>query len=302
MFLRSILTWISCLLVGVTACAADGHGVTYATPQAAQADPDFAIQGEYAGDHVGVQVIALGKHQFRAVKFHGGLPGAGWDGSEKTSAEGAWDDLKANVEGLKRIERHSPTLGAKPVEGAIVLFDGTQPTFEQHWSKNSKMTEDGLLQQGATSTDTFNDFSLHFEFRLPYMPEARGQGRGNSGLYLQGRYEVQLLDSFGLKGEDNECGGIYKAAAPRINMCLPPLVWQTYDIDFTAAKFDDAGKKISNAIVTVKHNGVVIHDKLEIPQGTPGGTINSESATPGPLFLQNHGNPVVYRNIWAVKK
>jgi hypothetical protein len=132
------------------------------------------------------------------------------------------------------------------------------------------------------------------------MPTARDQGRGNSGVYIQSRYEVQVLDSFGLEGEDNECGGIYSIAKPAVNMCLPPLAWQTYDIDFTAARYDEQGNKTKNARVTIKHNGVVIHDNLELPHGTPGR--NAEGPGPDALFLQDHGNPVAFRNIWAVEK
>lgn len=302
MLLRSFFVGMLLLPLGNMVNAAESHGTTYATPEEAMADPDFAIQGEYAGEKRGVQVIALGDHRFRAVAFAGGLPGAGWDGSEKKSEEGTWDELKKTVDGLAKTERKSPTLGEKAPEGAVVLFDGSIPVFEKHWNKGARITKDGLLEQGATGTDQFGDFHLHLEFRLPYMPAARDQARGNSGLYLQGRYEVQMLDSFGLKGADNECGGIYKAAAPSINMCLPPLSWQTYDVDFTAAKFDDSGKKIANALTTVKHNGVTIHDNIEIPQGTPGGPVHTESAEPGPFFLQDHGNPVRYRNIWVVAK
>ena len=126
--------------------------------------------------------------------------------------------------------------------GPIVLFDGTRPT---HFI-DGRMTPDGLLMEGATSKQKFRDFTLHLEFRLPFMPTARGQGRANSGVYLQDRYEVQVLDSFGLKGENNECGGIYEIAKPAVNMCYPPLSWQTYDIDFTAAEFND-GKKTADA-------------------------------------------------------
>ena len=135
---------------------------------------------------------------------------------------------------------------------------------------------------------------------FPFKPLGRGQDRGNSGVYLQDRYEVQVLDSFGLKGENNECGGIYTKAKPAVNMCFPPLVWQTYDIDFEAAKFDADGKKTKNAVATVKHNGVIIHDNFEIDGSTGGG--KPEGPTPGPIQLQGHGNPVFYRNIWVVER
>ena len=162
------------------------------------------------------------------------------------------------------------------------------------------MDERNLLAAGIKSKQSFGDFTLHVEFLLPFKPAARGQGRGNSGVYLQDRYEVQVLDSFGLKGLNNECGGIYTKAAPSVNMCFPPLTWQTYDIDFTAARFDADGKKTKNAIATVKHNGVLIHDQFEITGPTGGGA--PEKPTPGPIQLQGHGNPVFYRNIWIVEK
>lgn len=134
------------------------------------------------------------------------------------------------------------------------------------------------------------------------MPKETGQARGNSGVYLQDRYELQVLDSFGLKGVDNECGGIYKEASPKVNMCFPPMAWQTYDIDFTAPEFDAAGKKTKPAKVTIKHNGVVIHDGLELKSNTPGGFFKTEVPEPGSLYLQNHGDPVVFNNIWIISK
>ncbi|MBI1370159.1 MAG: DUF1080 domain-containing protein [Planctomycetes bacterium] len=299
-------------------------------PQTAAAeDPDFVLQGEYATPRTSekegriyAQVIALGKHHFRLVRYVGGLPGAGWDGeapmqyeadaqdnavhfkgpnSEEvlTLADGKIESSMAGDPALK-IERLSPTLGAKPPEGATVLFDGTKETFEKQW-KNSHMSDDGLLMQGATTNMLVQDCTLHVEFRLPYKPDARGQGRGNSGLYLQSRYEVQMLDSFGLKGEDNECGGIYRISKPKVNMCAPPLTWQTYDVDFTAAEYDANGAKTANAKITVRHNGVIIQENVEIGGRTTSSPL-AESPEPGPIYLQNHGNPVRYRNIWIIPR
>ncbi len=266
----------------------------------ADAGPDFQVQGEYVGEvtvdgqprRVGMQVIALGYGKFAAEAYPGGLPGAGWnkdagrrhrDGETKdgvTTITGesrtgrvangiiTITDAAGNKVGeLKRIERTSPTLGAKPPAGAIVLFDGTSA---DKWN-GGKLTDDGLLDVGCSSKESFKDFQLHIEFQTPFMPKAHGQGRGNSGVYLQNRYEVQVLDSFGLDGRDNECGGFYSIKAPDTNMCLPPLAWQTYDIDFTAARFDDAGNKTKNAVVTVRQNGVPIHENFELPKLTPGG-------------------------------
>jgi hypothetical protein len=153
----------------------------------------------------------------------------------------------------------------------------------------------------VTSKQKFGNCQVHLEFRTPFQLTASGQGRGNSGCYLQGRYEVQVLDSFGLEGLDNECGGIYSIARPSVNMCYPPLSWQTYDIDFTAATYDDAGAKLKNARMTVRHNGVVIHNDVECDHATTAAPV-AEGAEPGPLYLQDHGNPVRYRNIWIVEK
>jgi hypothetical protein len=146
-----------------------------------------------------------------------------------------------------------------------------------------------------------HDFQMHLEFRTPYMPQARGQGRGNSGVYIQQRYEVQILDSFGLDGVDNECSGLYKQTAPAVNMCLPPLAWQTYDIWFTAARFSANGKsKVANARITVLHNGVPVHSNREVTNKTGGGKV--EGPEDFPINLQDHGNPVTFRNIWLVSE
>lgn len=201
---------------------------------------------------------------------------------------------------LKATSRKSPTLGAKAPAGAIVLFDGSD-TKEWKGGRLDKAT--GLLNtDGADikSVRTFNNYTVHAEFLLPYRPDARGQGRGNSGFYQVHHYEVQILDSFGLDGKNNECSGIYTKAEPKLNLCLPPLQWQTYDIDFTNAVQKD-GKKAKNARVTVRLNGVVVHDDIEI-SGPTGGHRSDPEGTPGPLLLQGHGNPLQFRNLWIVEK
>lgn len=111
---------------------------------------------------------------------------------------------------------------------------------------------------------------------------------------------MQILDSFGLQGRDNECGGLYGVAAPAVNMCFPPLSWQTYDVDFTAAQWHE-GKMVSRPRITVRHNGVLVHDDVELPHATTAAPVR-EGPEKGPVFLQNHGNPVRFRNIWVVEK
>ena len=321
-----------CLAValGLTAGVTLAQDKPNAVTDAAKAGPEFAIQGEYLGEFslgdgvdqkFGLQVIALGKDKYHGVAYFGGLPGEGWDGFGKLETDSEVADgevrLVAN-EGsavikdgvatiktvddqelgkLKKYERKSSTLEAKPPEGAIVLFDGTSvDNFT-----NATLTPDMyLLPKGdALTKQKFQDFTLHLEFRTPYMPTASGQGRGNSGVYLQDRYEVQILDSFGLEGLDDECGALYSKKAPRENSCYPPLTWQTYDIDFTAPKYEGE-KKVKNAVVTVKHNGNLIHENQEVDGETPGG--NPEGPEAGPIRLQDHGNPVVFKNIWVVEK
>ena len=288
---------------------------TFTEPEAAGVD--HALQGEYAaqGQDVAAQVIALGDGAFRAVFLRGGLPGDGWDGEtrilvdafrdgESIRFDGAWKATlgsgklwgttgKGAAFSLTRVVRISPSEGAPAPEGATVLFDGSgTDALAEGW-----VDERGLLGVPVRTKDAYGDATFHIEFRTPFMPTAQGQMRGNSGVYLQGRYELQVLDSFGLTGEDNECGGIYQVSRPRVNMALPPLQWQTYDIEFTAARFDAAGEKTANARVTARHNGVLIHEDLALPGTTGGG--DPEGPEPGALHLQDHWNPVFYRNVWV---
>ena len=301
----------------------------------AKATPDFAVQGEYVGQAdaegggkttVAAQVASLGGGAFTAAAYTGGLPGQdGWDGKGPLMTTGkatnpamteitfvspdgqsyavAWaaGTLKGKTPDgrafeLKRVERTSPTMGAKPPAGAVVLFDGTSA---DQW-ENGKVDDRGLLAAGANTKRKFKNFALHAEFLLPFKPYGRDQDRGNSGLYLQDRYEVQVLDSFGQPPAFNGTGALYRQTAPDLNMCLPPLQWQTYDIDLTSPEFDAAGAKTKNGVITVKLNGVAVHDKREIKAKTGAG--KPEGPEPGPILIQGHGNPVFYRNIWVVEK
>jgi len=306
------------LFLGVSTRAAENAGDTFTDPKSA--GPDFAFQGEYVGQGSAAQVIAEGDGKFRIVGFTPGLPGtsdevekkvegpAQREGNKVTFDSADWSgeivdgvltgkNKDGNSYRLTKTERKSPTLGAKPPKEAIVLFDGSSA---DQWD-GGKITADGFLAMGVKSKKSFQAGTLHIEFRTPFMSKARGQGRGNSGVYLQDRYEVQILDSFGLKGENNECGGIYSIAKPRVNMAFPPLSWQTYDIDFEPAVFDASGTKTRPATITVRHNGVLIHDRVEVSKGTTAAG-RKEGAESGPIQLQNHGNPVAFRNIWFVPK
>jgi hypothetical protein len=315
------------LITGLACGAAPKKYPETIDPTEAYKDPDFSIQGEYQGTLTrdgkpvayGAQVIALGGGKFKAAVYEGGLPGAGWKrGGKESEMTGerkgqqvalvgaAWNgtieagqlglvspDQKLKVS-LKRTERHSPTLGEKPPQGAIVLFGGALPG----WFPDGHESADHNLVAGTTSKPLPGSYHLHLEFRLSYMPTALGQSRSNSGVYLHDCYEIQVLDSFGLYGRNNECGGFYSIKEPDVNMCLPPLAWQTYDIDFTAPKYDAKGEKTGTARITVRHNGVTIHDNLELPKHTPGRA--KEGPAPRGLHLQGHGCHVQYRNVWIV--
>ena len=188
---------------------------------------------------------------------------------------------------------------------AVVLFDGKDLS---HWVKRGSdepaqwKVADGVMEVvpktgDICSKERFTDFQLHVEFWLPLMADCKGQARANSGVYLQGRYECQVLDSYGLDSKDDDCGGFYRLAAPKVNANRPPENWQTYDIFFRAPRYNEFNFKTQNARASVVLNGVWIHHDLEIPQPTPG-AMDQECHEPGPVLLQDHGNLIRFRNIW----
>jgi hypothetical protein len=199
-----------------------------------------------------------------------------------------------------KVEMETPTSG-----DAIMLFGGTDFS---HWTTDGGKDVGWHIVDGAmkivpksgsimTKRD-FTDFKMHLEFKIPQMPpNVKGQGRGNSGVYIQRRYEVQILDSFGLEPKENDCASLYRFKAPDKNACKLPGRWQSYDIVFHAAKFD-GNRKTENAHITVWHNGVLVHDDAELENKTGAG--RPEGPNPGPILLQDHGNEVCFRNIWIV--
>ncbi len=208
----------------------------------------------------------------------------------------------AKIGELKRIVRQSPTLGAKPPAGAIVLFDGASL---EHFVPKTKMTDDKLLSIPARTTQKFNDFQLHVEVRIPYCRPPSG----HSGIYLQNSYHLAVsAGSFGASStSDLACGGIRWVRAPDENMSFPPLSWQTFDIEYAAARFNADGKVAQKPVAAIRQNGVVIHPQVELPETPPfyrGGGTDPLAREGGPLHFQSHAQDegYAYRNIWILPK
>jgi hypothetical protein len=203
---------------------------------------------------------------------------------------------------------------AKPTKDAIVLFDGTEKTLKNWTSGNGKPTKwklvDGALEsvRGGgylQSKQEFGSCRLHVEFATPSEAKGSGQGRGNSGVFLMGQYEIQVLDSYkNITYPDGQCGALYGRAKPLVNASRGPGEWQTYDVTFHRPIFNKAGDVTRKAKFHVIHNGHVIHDNLELSGGTGWRGPHSISeykkhGDKGPLKMQDHGNPVRFRNVWV---
>ncbi len=186
----------------------------------------------------------------------------------------------------------------------IYLFDGDSlDGFYDFATGGAAAWEvrDGVMtvtHGNIVSKREYGDAQLHVEFCLPYMPEMTGQNRANSGVYVQGCYEVQVLDSYGKdKPAMDDCGAIYQISAPLTNACKAPGEWQSYDIYLRTARFGEDGTLEQCAVITVVLNGTVIQNNLTLHKNTPGG-VYERIVAKGPLLLQDHGCPVSYRNIW----
>jgi len=191
---------------------------------------------------------------------------------------------------------------------AIVLFDGK--SFS-NWEGDKNQPIGWTMENGAMivkggsggikTKRGFGDCQMHIEFRTPAEVKGDGQGRGNSGIFLMGKYELQVLDNYNNKTYVNgQAGSMYKQLPPMVNACRPPGEWQTYDIIFTAPRFYDDGRLKSQARITVIHNGVLVQNNTTIWGSTEyiGSPVYKKHSDKEPIFLQDHGNPTAFRNIW----
>ncbi|MFH0943730.1 MAG: DUF1080 domain-containing protein [Planctomycetota bacterium] len=302
--------------------------VTFITdPQAV--DGGLPFIAEYLGETTsstgemfpyGVQVVQTGKQNYRMRGFVGGLPGAGWD-DRLSLRNGAahWeegqpflfmtmpgkvmfvlteDGMSASVKDelvawAKQHVRKSPTAGKEPPPGAQVLFGGGGLEA----LSGGEIVAGGFLRGPFKSLQAFGDQKVHLEFRLPLAPDTGPKQRGMNHVLVQGRYGLSIKDSMAVTNSKHVCGALVDSEEPRINMSFPPLAWQTYDIDFRAARFDAAGQKTEPARMAVWQNGVLIHDDLELENASEEG--QPEGPEPGPLVVTSDGCPVFYRNLWV---
>jgi hypothetical protein len=273
--------------------------------------PGYEFIGEYIKDGHALQVTPSGG-KFYLSTYEGGFPGSGWNGGKVAHEWVEIDILPSRLQAWSKIDRSAKVVDKRPPEDAIVLFDGSDASA---WKNGN--TKNGLLQAGAATRRSFRDFTLYLEFMVPLKPDPpiSHPHRGNSGVFAVGAYEVQISDTFGLdpdpeawdevamlKPVDTWCGAIYGIRAADFNMCLPPLTWQSMEIEFKAARFNE-GTKIDPAVMSVVVNGIKVHDNVSLPEGTGGGPSGPRpEVAEGPIYLQSHSNPNQFRNIWIIPR
>ncbi|MGM0507085.1 MAG: 3-keto-disaccharide hydrolase [Bacteroidota bacterium] len=316
---------------GAGACA--DSTLSWIDPAEVEGIPGTDLQGEFEGRallpgsadsmDVGLQLALYGPERVRGSFYKGGLPGAEdheLDPPERLDVEGVriaerlelapeegysllyleshvtvLDEEKNYLGHLDRVYRESATLGLDPGEEATALFQGDESDLE-NWQEGATMSE-SELHSGAMTRREFGDMRLHVEVWPSWMPCASDQRRTNSGLYIQDRYEVQIMDSFGLEPMLNGSGSLYREVMPALNMSLPPLRWQTYDVWFRAPRFNEEGEKVEPVRVSVWYNGVRVIDD-EVLEGGTGRGGQLEEVPRAPLLLQEHPGSVRFRNIW----
>ena len=316
------LILVAVLVLGVTAASADDimgqyAGTFYADSQVQVPASAVVIAEDVDKWRIVIEAVSLDRNRAGAnIEVYGTKKGFectiwsrsggyDWRGTIRNGHLSLGSAYGQHFE-LDKVVRTSPKVGLKPPAGAVVLLpykEGVKPSLGAWTNQNWKALDTGVMQvnKGATRTkERFGDIKhLHLEFKLPLEPLKRGQGRGNSGLFFNDTYEVQILDSFGLSETSGDCGGLYNVKRPDVNASLPPETWQTYDVEFRAPRLNNDGSVKEAARITVFLNGVKIHDNVEIPHGTA--NKSAKQKPNGPIQLQDHGHPIQFRNIWLVK-
>jgi hypothetical protein len=253
----------------------------------------------------GADIEIYGHRQGSTVHIGDRAGGYRWEGQIRNGRLSVRSGYGQHFE-LDKFVRKSPKEGLKPPQDAVVLLpfkDGVKPDMSAWTNSQWKRLENGAMQvnKGGNNTkEQFGDIEhFHLEFKLPLEPNKRGQGRANSGVYFAGQFEVQVLDSFGLTHTSGDCAGLYNRARARVNACLPPETWQTYDVKFRAPRLNADGSIKENARITVHQNGIKVQDDVEIPYS--GNRWKGKSEATGPIHLQDHSHPIQYRNLWLVK-
>jgi hypothetical protein len=232
----------------------------------------------------------------------------GANGPQSAGPAPAGDLADASAANLGGID--AGVSGEPDAPDRILLFDGTnldEWRTPGNGAASWELPGDGSMvvapgNGSIVTRRTFEDLFVHVEYKTPALPpNVTGQDRGNSGVYLNSRYEVQILDSFGLAPAVDGCGAIYQLRAPSSTACYEQEVWNTYDIEFQAARWDSSGNKQANAHVSsVYLNDTLVQQDVDIPNST--GLGEPEAPGPRPLILQDHGNRVAFRNIWIIMR
>lgn len=253
----------------------------------------------------GADIEIYGSRQGSTVHIGDRAGGYRWNGQIQNGRLSVRSEYGQHFE-LDKFVRKSPKEGLKQPQDAVVLLpfeEGVRPDMSAWTNSGWKRLGNGAMQvnKGGNNTkEKFGDIEhFHLEFKLPLEPNNRGQGRANSGVYFAGQFEVQVLDSFGLVHTSGDCAGLYNRARARVNACLPPETWQTYDVKFRAPRLNADGSIKENARITVHHNDIKVQDNVEIPYS--GNRWKGKSEATGPIHLQDHSHPIQYRNIWLVK-